>query len=709
MPSFSARGVNSRRSSAPLNRLTLILFTLLALALRVWALDAKGLAYDEAATALMARATPLEIIQFHWHASFEHPPFWQLLMHFWSELAGQSEFALRFLPALAGVLLIPLCWQLAHTLDFAHASVPWLSSLLTLFSPILLLYSQEARMYTIVVAFALASLLAWRRLVMKPGVTALIIFLLLTWVMLGFHYYSVLLLVGEQIVAGCLLLPVRPFSRRAWLWFIVTTLLAVLPLLLWMTFSPGFRITASIVLQGAGAGPLGAGQFLDELWRDLTFGAIRWQPQQAILGYLLLPLLAIGCIKLVAPAQRGAWEGQSHAEPGNEQIQNRSTEDFSELRRAAHERPKSQIQNYLGTWWPIFIVLMPILVSTLLFRTLATRYILFVMPLLYLISAVGIAWLWRYQRVLGFVAFVVAGVVAGAGILYYFGPYQKSEYRQMATYLTVHAAPEDGILLEAPRQHLLAKYYLSPHWPLYTAPAVVLPAYWPISAPPVVPEKMDGQIQAILRKHPALWLVLTAEDEVDKGEFVQKYLTAVAYKADCATWLDVNLCAFISPHFVHGGLSTKFDALWAKELLLKSAAVTATGSANMTGTKVGSNDTPTLLVQLNWRAAIKPTHDYRVTLRLVDGTGHVISQRDDYPIGPLLPPSTWNMGDEKPGFMALPIPANLSAGDYQVVMGLYDPATTALLAYNRGDRPGSNDPVVLANVEIGDKIGIHQP
>ena len=699
MPSFSALGVNARRSPTRLNRLTLILFTLLGLALRVWALDAKGLAYDEAATALMARATPLEIIQFHWHASFEHPPFWQLLMHFWSVLAGQSEFALRFLPTLAGVLLIPLCWQLAAALDCADVGVPWLSSLLTLFSPILLLYSQEARMYTIVVALALASLLAWRRLVTQPGVGTLIIFLLLNWTMLGFHYYSILLLMGEQVVAGCLLLLVRPFSRRAWLWFMVATVFAVLPLLLWMTFSPGFRITANIVLQGAGAGQMGAWQFLDELWRDLTFGAIRWQPQQAILGYLLLPLLAIGSINLVAPVRRGSPEQHSHAEHGNEQskIQN----------------PKSKIQNYLGPWWPIFIVLTPILVSTLLFRTLATRYILFVMPLLYLIIAVGIAWLWRYQRVLGFVAFIAAGVVAGAGIVYYFGPYQKSEYRPMATYLTAHAAPEDGILLEAPRQHLLAKYYLPPNWPLYTAPAVVLPAYWPISAPPVVPEEMDGQIQTMLRKHPALWLVLTAEDEVDKGEFVQKYLTAVAYKADCAAWLDVNLCDFISPHFVHGELSTKFDTLWAKELLLKSATVSTTVSttvsANRTAAKVGINDPPTLLVQLNWRATVKPTHDYRVTLRLVDTAGHVVSQRDDYPIGPLLPPSTWNMGDEKPGFMALPLPAHLSAGAYQVVMGLYDPETTALLAYNRGDRASSNDPLVLANVEIGDKIGIRKP
>ena len=117
MQTVSSWNANPGVIIAPLKRITLLLLTLLAFALRLWALDTKGLAYDEAATALMARATPLEIIQFHWNASFEHPPFWQLLMHFWSNGAGQSEFALRFLPALAGTLMIPLVWQLIQRLE----------------------------------------------------------------------------------------------------------------------------------------------------------------------------------------------------------------------------------------------------------------------------------------------------------------------------------------------------------------------------------------------------------------------------------------------------------------------------------------------------------------------------------------------------------------------------------------------------------------
>ncbi len=67
-----------RQSSREYIALTAL--TLAAFALRIWRLDAKGLGYDEAATAIMARAPIADIISFHWEAAFEHLPLWVLLM-----------------------------------------------------------------------------------------------------------------------------------------------------------------------------------------------------------------------------------------------------------------------------------------------------------------------------------------------------------------------------------------------------------------------------------------------------------------------------------------------------------------------------------------------------------------------------------------------------------------------------------------------------
>ncbi len=131
-----------RQSSREYIALTAL--TLAAFALRIWRLDAKGLGYDEAATAIMARAPIADIISFHWEAAFEHLPLWVLLMRGWSLLAGQSEFSLRFLPAYAGVLTVPLSWALLRRIAPEKTAWRLLTTVLIATSPVLTLYAQEA-------------------------------------------------------------------------------------------------------------------------------------------------------------------------------------------------------------------------------------------------------------------------------------------------------------------------------------------------------------------------------------------------------------------------------------------------------------------------------------------------------------------------------------------------------------------------------------
>nr|HMN26600.1 glycosyltransferase family 39 protein [Caldilineaceae bacterium] len=308
-----APSTNSGQAAANVvgERVVITAITLAAFGVRLWALDAKGLAYDEAATALMARASPAAIIRFHWEAAFEHPPLWQLLMHGWSLLAGQSEFALRYLPALGGVLVIPLIWQLARGVEKAffsqptsfagHFRLPHLSALLAAIFPILVYYSQEARMYTLVVALALATVWASKALLIRSGWRPVIYFALLTWLMVGLHYYSVRLVAAEA-VAALLFLGARRSPPREWVRIGIAFALALAPLAAWMLFAPGFQATIAQVMRGAGDGQPDVFFFLDGLWRDLSFGAIRWAPAQSWLGYWLLPLVLIGGVGLTAQA-----------------------------------------------------------------------------------------------------------------------------------------------------------------------------------------------------------------------------------------------------------------------------------------------------------------------------------------------------------------------------------------------------------------------
>ena len=111
-----------------------------------------------------------------------------------------------------------------------------------------------------------------------------------------------------------------------------------------------------------------------------------------------------------------------------------------------------------------------------------------------------------------------------------------------------------------------------------------------------------------------------------------------------------------------------------------------------------------LLVELDWLAADRPDADYKVSLRLTNSDGVPVSQSDNFPIGPLLPPTTWGASDRKPGYQALAVPVGLDPGQYQLTLSLYDPSTLENTVYSAGGSPASTAPFLLANVLIGDTI-----
>ena len=636
----------------------LIAITLAAFALRLWRLDVKGLGYDEAATAIMARAPIPDIIRFHWEAAFEHLPLWVLLMHGWSKLAGQSEFALRLLPAFAGALTVPLTWALLKRLEPDRPSWRLLTAILLATSPVLTLYAQEARMYTLVVLLAVASTYMAARLLERPLAPVMLAYILVNWAMLGLQYYSVLLIAAHGLL-GAFAAAFQPQTRRTALRAIMPSVAAsVALLLLWMALSPGFHETVAVVFREANKSHIGVIAFLGELWRDISFGAFRWQPQIAAAALATLPLFIVG----VAAA-------------------------LSRARPARFSAPL------------LVIVLLPVFISAALFRTLATRYILYITPFIYAYIAFGILALQRFRRHFGLIAAAIALTVSLTGLAYYFGPYHKSEYREMTGYLLERYTPEeDVVIIEAPRQHLLAKYYLGQDFPLEPVPAIPLPDYWPVTAPPVVPEETDDQIQRYLRTHSSLWLSFSAEPEVDAGEFLAKYVTAVSYNQDCKAWLDVRLCRFISPRAVRHELETEIAATVNGELAIEYARL---ATEPLQGRH---DDGHLLLVELGWLAHTAPSIDYKVSLRLVNVADQVVAQLDQYPIGTLLPPSVWSAGDRKPGYMALTIPP-VDAGRYTLRASIYDPVTLKPLPYQTPESPApTSAPIILGLVEIDGTI-----
>ncbi len=63
--------------------------------------------------------------------------------------------------------------------------------------------------------------------------------------------------------------------------------------------------------------------------------------------------------------------------------------------------------------------------------------------------------------------------------------------------------------------------------------------------------------------------------------------------------------------------------------------------------------------------------DYTVFVHLADATGVPLSQGDHPPVRGLYPTSRWQPGEILADFHELPIDANVSPGEYQVLVGMY--------------------------------------
>lgn len=206
---------------------------LVAFGLRVLNLGGDSFWMDELNTALISSRPVSSVL--HWNITVGvHPPGHLVLVHFWQALVGGSEFSLRFLSVIAGVLAIATAYRLAR--DLFPLPAAELSALLLTFSSMMIHFARENRAYAwLSLLGVLGVLLAWRAV--RRGGAAV-------WLALGgviaiapyLHYYGVFVavLAGALVVASlpALARPQRPTVVGR---FVLVALVAVILYLPWVS------------------------------------------------------------------------------------------------------------------------------------------------------------------------------------------------------------------------------------------------------------------------------------------------------------------------------------------------------------------------------------------------------------------------------------------------------------------------------------------
>ena len=175
-------------------RLLVLGLLLAGFALRVFRLDAQSLWYDEGVTAWVAQMTPADAIA--WTADDIQPPLYYLTMAVWGRLAGWSEWSLRFPAAWWGLLVLPLLAAVTLRLT-RRPTAAVVAVLLAAVHPLLVYYSQEARMYAMLTALAVLAGYLTIRHADRPDERRTLVFYVLTALAAVYtHYFAFFLLLA---------------------------------------------------------------------------------------------------------------------------------------------------------------------------------------------------------------------------------------------------------------------------------------------------------------------------------------------------------------------------------------------------------------------------------------------------------------------------------------------------------------------------------
>lgn len=127
-----------------------------------------------------------------------HLPVYFLLLSCWIKLFGVSEYALRHLSIIIGIICLPAFYVFAR--EFFEEKTALFCTFLLSIAPMAIMHSQEIRMYGLMLLFSIvSSLFFWRMLAGNKGKLNSVGYVVFTVLLALTHVYAVLVIVGQFI------------------------------------------------------------------------------------------------------------------------------------------------------------------------------------------------------------------------------------------------------------------------------------------------------------------------------------------------------------------------------------------------------------------------------------------------------------------------------------------------------------------------------
>ena len=646
----------------PKSQILLVLVLALAVFLRFYLLDGQSFWNDEGNSARIAERS-LQLIT-EGAAGDIHPPLYYYLLHVWRGLFGASEFALRSLSAMLGVLVVGLTFLIGRKVF--SAGVGLLAAFVAAINPFQIYYSQEARMYMLLAVigaaatfFLLRVLEDWgsgirdqrsgRRLSLIIDHCSLIIFYALG---LYTHYAFPFIIVTHFLIVVSWTLVTRANWKPSIVWIGLIAAAGVL-FLPWLPTA----IRQTTTWPSARAA-IDGGQMLLDTLRFYVAGPTLPTAEATI------AILVCGFFILV-----GLWNPIG----------------FDERRAEAHDvLPYSIRLGSIVLWWLVPIALI------FLFGLFKESYLKFFIAgsaafCILLAKGISTAWgigrgalnmprelagqplaSWAWSMVVLALCAVIAVPTFTALRNYYFEPaYARDDYRGIARRILSGQRPDDAVILDSANQWEVFTYYYpdGPH-------VYPLPRQRPLDQAVV-----EAELVAIAAQHPRLFVLYWGDGEADPQRVIESWLDAHTYKA-AEQWIN-------SIRFATYAVPTKLaDEPEAKSGVWFGEHITLDGYTLSTP-RVQPGDI--LQLDLFWRTAAPVSERYKVFVHVLDQNGQIVAQTDREPGAGQQPTTNWESNKSIVDRYGVSIPEDAAPGTYAIQVGLYGFAEKRLPVSAGGD------------------------
>lgn len=386
---------------------------ILSILLRIYKLGSESLTLDEMATVNVAKKSIEEIILYR----NIHPPFYYIIIHYWIELFGDSEFSIRFPSVIFGIISVFIIYKLGKLIFDEKVGI--LGAFILSISIFHILYSQTARFYSLLTLSVLLSSYYFIKILEEPKQKNTIKYIISTLLMVYAHGYGLFYIIFQNIYYLL-------FKKNIRYWFLVQGIILIF-------FMPWIYIMIKrLVTLGVGGGGL---SWIREPTLYSLYDLFKFFAGTNEIGIYIFIFVCIADLFIFRKKEQ--------------------TDRINEKNSGSSDILHRRIFLFL---WLLFPIIMSFIISIIFDPIYLNRYVIGSLPAFLLIISKGIINFKKYSMVIPIILIIlILPTIPTIGS--YYSVLDQEQWRDVANYIDANRKNDEIILLYIVNVKVPFSYY----------------------------------------------------------------------------------------------------------------------------------------------------------------------------------------------------------------------------------------------------------